>query len=175
MFLRIQEVHNTVFMSQELAKRCIWLNRVYTPTTKTPDNLNTVEAELYRRLHILQRDLRVTTTIIIPKIFIRTTLFFLLESTGRKAHRQSSSQIRRRRFEHGHSRTRTVHFGCYYSSQKAPDRHGRCHNRRAPRQVHVEAELRNRRSSIRRAQPTDRFLPEGCPMQREQREDHTGN
>lgn len=55
-----QEVHNTVFMSQELAKRCIWLNRVYTPTAKTPDILSPVEAELYRRLDVLQKDLRVT-------------------------------------------------------------------------------------------------------------------
>ncbi|KAF2893747.1 hypothetical protein ILUMI_12441 [Ignelater luminosus] len=53
-----QEVHNTVFMSQELAKRCIWLNRVYMPTAKTPDNLSPGEAELHRRLNNLQRDLR---------------------------------------------------------------------------------------------------------------------
>ncbi|XP_049826318.1 NACHT and WD repeat domain-containing protein 2 isoform X2 [Aethina tumida] len=53
-----QEVHNTVFMSQELAKRCIWMNRVYTPTAKTPDNMSPVDAEAYRRLGILQKDLR---------------------------------------------------------------------------------------------------------------------
>ncbi|KAI4468136.1 beta transducin-related protein [Holotrichia oblita] len=53
-----QEVHNTVFMSQELAKRCIWLNRVYTPNEKTPENLSPGEAELHRRLNTLQRDLR---------------------------------------------------------------------------------------------------------------------
>lgn len=45
-------------MSQELAKRCIWLNRVYTPTAKTPDDLSPGDIELYRRLNILQRDLR---------------------------------------------------------------------------------------------------------------------
>ena len=54
-----QEVHNTVFMSQELAKRCIWINRVYTPTAKTPDNLSPGDTELYRRLNTLQKDLRV--------------------------------------------------------------------------------------------------------------------
>lgn len=54
-----QEVHNTVFMSQELAKRCIWINRVYTPTPKTPENLSIGEVELNRRLDTLQRDLRV--------------------------------------------------------------------------------------------------------------------
>ncbi|CAH1102040.1 unnamed protein product [Psylliodes chrysocephalus] len=53
-----QEVHNTVFMSQELAKRCIWLNRVYIPTAKTPDNMSPGEAEAYRRLDILQKDLK---------------------------------------------------------------------------------------------------------------------
>lgn len=53
-----QEVHNTVFMSQELAKRCVWMNRVYTPTAKTPENQTPGEAELHRRLHILQKDLR---------------------------------------------------------------------------------------------------------------------
>lgn len=57
-----QEVHNTVFMSQELAKRCIWLNRVYTPNEKTPDDLSPGDAELYRRLNTLQRDLRVFIT-----------------------------------------------------------------------------------------------------------------
>lgn len=53
-----QEVHNTVFMSQELAKRCVWMNRVYIPTVKTPDNLEPGENELNRRLNNLQRDLK---------------------------------------------------------------------------------------------------------------------
>lgn len=45
-------------MSQELAKRCIWLNRVYT-VTSTQDNPTPGEAEASRRLNILQKDLRV--------------------------------------------------------------------------------------------------------------------
>lgn len=49
-----------MFMSQELAKRCIWLNRVYTPAIKTPDTLTPGEAELNRRLSTLQKDLKVT-------------------------------------------------------------------------------------------------------------------
>ncbi|KAK9874009.1 hypothetical protein WA026_002362 [Henosepilachna vigintioctopunctata] len=53
-----QEVHNTVFMSQELAKRCIWMNRVYTPAEKTPENPSPGDSELQRRLNILQKDLR---------------------------------------------------------------------------------------------------------------------
>lgn len=47
-------------MSQELAKRCIWLNRVYTPTAKTPENMTPGEGEAHRRLNILQKDLRVS-------------------------------------------------------------------------------------------------------------------
>lgn len=54
-----QEVHNTVFMSQELAKRCIWMNRVYMPIAKTPENMSPGEAEANRRLNTLQKDLRV--------------------------------------------------------------------------------------------------------------------
>ncbi|ENN74521.1 hypothetical protein YQE_08845, partial [Dendroctonus ponderosae] len=53
-----QEVHNTVFMSQEMAKRCIWMNRVYTPTPKTPENPSPGEEEAIRRLNALQKDLR---------------------------------------------------------------------------------------------------------------------
>lgn len=54
-----QEVHNTVFMSQEMAKRCVWINRVYTPTARTPDQMEPGETELHRRLNNLQRDLKV--------------------------------------------------------------------------------------------------------------------
>lgn len=47
-------------MSQELAKRCIWMNRIYTPTPRTPtDNLSAGDLELHRRLNTLQKDLRV--------------------------------------------------------------------------------------------------------------------
>lgn len=53
-----QEVHNTVFMSQELAKRCVWINRVYTPAARTPDQMEPGDAELHRRLNNLQRDLK---------------------------------------------------------------------------------------------------------------------
>ncbi|XP_066263113.1 NACHT and WD repeat domain-containing protein 2 [Euwallacea similis] len=53
-----QEVHNTVFMSQEMAKRCIWMNRVYIPTPKTPENPSPGEEEAVRRLNGLQKDLR---------------------------------------------------------------------------------------------------------------------
>ncbi|XP_071449148.1 uncharacterized protein [Hetaerina americana] len=65
-----QEVHNTVFMSQELAKRCIWLCRVIssmensdredstTGSDSSPPSCSHGQAELKRRLKILQSDLR---------------------------------------------------------------------------------------------------------------------
>lgn len=84
-----QEVHNTVFMSQELAKRCIWLNRVYTPTAKTPDNLSPGEAEHYRRLNILQKDLRVSIT---NGCFAFIVMIFV-ESTGGETYCEDSSEI----------------------------------------------------------------------------------
>lgn len=49
-------------MSQELAKRCIWLNRVYT-VSKSPESVSPGEAEASRRLTILQKDLRVSTQV----------------------------------------------------------------------------------------------------------------
>ncbi|CAH0778298.1 unnamed protein product [Bemisia tabaci] len=57
-----QEVHNTVVMSRELAKRCIWINRIYThlPDESKPEQagLASSEKELKRRLDNLQRDLK---------------------------------------------------------------------------------------------------------------------
>ncbi|XP_063237108.1 NACHT domain- and WD repeat-containing protein 1 isoform X2 [Bacillus rossius redtenbacheri] len=53
-----QEVHNTVFMSQELARRCLWLCRVFTPAGPAPEQPSVGEAELARRLEALQKDLR---------------------------------------------------------------------------------------------------------------------
>ncbi|KAG8234981.1 hypothetical protein J437_LFUL013861 [Ladona fulva] len=70
-----QEVHNTVFMSQELAKRCIWLCRVISnvgslDSSSSERDENVIgsngsspssshgELELKRRLKILQSDLR---------------------------------------------------------------------------------------------------------------------
>lgn len=60
-----QEIHNTVLMSQELAKRCIWLQRIYTPGVRTPENISPGEKELQRRLNTIQNDLRVSTLCVI--------------------------------------------------------------------------------------------------------------
>lgn len=61
-------------MSQELAKRCIWLNRVYTPTAKTPENMTPGEGEAHRRLNILQKDLRVSSSQIVHLLNNRSVL-----------------------------------------------------------------------------------------------------
>ncbi|RZF39182.1 hypothetical protein LSTR_LSTR014668 [Laodelphax striatellus] len=54
-----QEVHNTVVMSQELAKRCVWLQRVFTHQPLEELRVTTKsEAELKRRLDSLQRSLK---------------------------------------------------------------------------------------------------------------------
>lgn len=65
-FVFFKEVHNTVVMSRELAKRCIWINRIYThlPDESKPEQagLASSEKELKRRLDNLQRDLKVSYT-----------------------------------------------------------------------------------------------------------------
>ncbi|XP_077284296.1 NACHT domain- and WD repeat-containing protein 1 isoform X2 [Arctopsyche grandis] len=53
-----QEVHNTVLMSQELARRCLWINRVFMQQTGRPEHDSVSEKELQRRLAILQKDLK---------------------------------------------------------------------------------------------------------------------
>ncbi|XP_054275892.1 NACHT and WD repeat domain-containing protein 2-like [Macrosteles quadrilineatus] len=54
-----QEVHNTVLMSQEMARRCLWLCRVFTHTTEDPRvTLSPADAELKRRLETLQKALK---------------------------------------------------------------------------------------------------------------------
>lgn len=54
-----QEVHNTVLMSQELARRCLWINRVTVPTQGKQEQDTPGEKELQRRLANLQKDLKV--------------------------------------------------------------------------------------------------------------------
>ncbi|KAK9511267.1 hypothetical protein O3M35_005854 [Rhynocoris fuscipes] len=51
-----QEVQNTVLMSRELAKRCVWLCRASAKTG--PDSTNIGDIELKRRLEALQRTLK---------------------------------------------------------------------------------------------------------------------
>lgn len=52
------------------------MNRVYTPTAKTPDNMSPVDAEAYRRLGILQKDLRVRNSIILPFPSLQDETYF---------------------------------------------------------------------------------------------------
>ncbi|XP_069676393.1 NACHT and WD repeat domain-containing protein 2 isoform X2 [Periplaneta americana] len=54
-----QEVHNTVCMSQELARRCLWLYRVCAPTgSQSQDPPSPGETELRRRLEALHKNLK---------------------------------------------------------------------------------------------------------------------
>ncbi|XP_049833754.1 NACHT domain- and WD repeat-containing protein 1 [Schistocerca gregaria] len=53
-----QEVHNTVCMSQELARRCLWLYRLYTHTGPTTEPSTPGDVELLRRLDTLHKELK---------------------------------------------------------------------------------------------------------------------
>ncbi|XP_046670625.1 NACHT domain- and WD repeat-containing protein 1 [Homalodisca vitripennis] len=54
-----QEVHNTVLMSGEMARRCLWLCRVFTHQAEDPKVVRSPgEAELKRRLETLQKALK---------------------------------------------------------------------------------------------------------------------
>jgi len=55
----VQEIHNTVFMSQELARRCLWLYRVCAPAASQSQEPSPGETELRRRLEALHKDLKV--------------------------------------------------------------------------------------------------------------------
>lgn len=52
-----QEINNTVLMSQELAKRCIWIHSGL-QYLKTPDDASTLEVEVFRRLTKLYAELK---------------------------------------------------------------------------------------------------------------------
>lgn len=59
-YVFVQEVHNTVCMSQELARRCLWLYRVCAPAGgQSQDPPSSGEIELRRRLEALHKDLKV--------------------------------------------------------------------------------------------------------------------
>lgn len=53
-----QEVNNTVLMSQELSKRCIWLQN--SAIVKTDESASATDAEMLRRLTNIQNELRVS-------------------------------------------------------------------------------------------------------------------
>lgn len=53
-----QEINNTVLMSQELAKRCIWIQNTGLQS-KNDENQSSLDAEMNRRLCNIQSDLKV--------------------------------------------------------------------------------------------------------------------
>ncbi|KAK6633137.1 hypothetical protein RUM43_012881 [Polyplax serrata] len=53
-----QEVHNTILMSQELARRCLWLYRVFTQKPESNQPLSLLGQEQKRRLDIVYKELR---------------------------------------------------------------------------------------------------------------------
>ncbi len=53
-----QEINNTVLMSQELAKRCIWIQNTGVQG-KSEENQSALDAEMSRRLSNIQNDLKV--------------------------------------------------------------------------------------------------------------------
>jgi hypothetical protein len=53
-----QEVNNTVLMSQELSKRCIWVQNTGLQT-KNDENASAADAEMNRRLSNIQNELKV--------------------------------------------------------------------------------------------------------------------
>lgn len=53
-----QEVNNTVLMSQELSKRCIWVQNTGLQT-KNDETSSALEGELHRRLTNMQNELKV--------------------------------------------------------------------------------------------------------------------
>lgn len=53
-----QEINNMIFMRQEVSKRCIWIHTGMLPM-KTVDRIESVEAEMVRRLSNIQTGLKV--------------------------------------------------------------------------------------------------------------------
>lgn len=54
-----QEINNTVLISQELSKRCIWIQTGNLPT-KTLENATPLETEMNRRLNNIHNELKVS-------------------------------------------------------------------------------------------------------------------
>ncbi|XP_055636203.1 uncharacterized protein LOC129775455 isoform X2 [Toxorhynchites rutilus septentrionalis] len=52
-----QEINNTVLISQELSKRCVWIQNCVAPP-KATENSSSLEVEMIRRLNNIQNDLK---------------------------------------------------------------------------------------------------------------------
>jgi hypothetical protein len=64
-----QEVNNTVLMSQELLKRCIWVQNTGLQT-KNDENSSALDNEMNRRLNHIQNELKVNCEKIFFKLII---------------------------------------------------------------------------------------------------------
>lgn len=84
-----QEVNNTVFMSQELSKRCIWMQNTGLQKTDGDQSLSTLEAEIQRRLNHVQDELKVR---ILHSFYNVKIIFFFTFSHGLQ--RTTSSKCR---------------------------------------------------------------------------------
>lgn len=86
-----QEVNNTVLMSQELSKRCIWMQNTGLPS-KNDDNASAADAEMTRRLSHIQNELKVSARRVKSgkKIlnFSSSTV-----ATRREAHHQNAGRV----------------------------------------------------------------------------------
>lgn len=63
-----QEINNTVLISQELSKRCIWIQTGSLP--KVLENGTALEIEMNRRLNNIHSELKVSCTCIYTELII---------------------------------------------------------------------------------------------------------
>lgn len=85
-----QEINNTVLMSQELAKRCIWIQNTGMQA-KNEENQSQLTVEMSRRLSNIQNDLKVCL-----KIFLRSNLVNIsnyLDAIGGEAHNKDARRV----------------------------------------------------------------------------------
>lgn len=83
-----QEINNTVLMSQEMARKCIWIQNTGTPA-KNEESMTPVDAEMNRRLGNIHNDLKVIFTYLIFQnslIQIFTKITFHLQTQLAEKH-----------------------------------------------------------------------------------------
>jgi hypothetical protein len=86
-----QEINNTVLMSQELAKRCIWIQNSGV-AVKGDDNKSLVDAEMNRRLSNIHSDLKVQILMINDCLLINQS-YINADSISGEAHHQNACCI----------------------------------------------------------------------------------
>jgi hypothetical protein len=85
-----QEVNNTVLMSQELSKRCIWMQNTGLPS-KADENASAADAEMNRRLNHIQNELKVSVKS--KQNAIKSQFSVSTVATRREAHHQDARRI----------------------------------------------------------------------------------